>query len=116
MSAFRLNLILVLCFDSITRTDGPKIMKIEASESDITDVIKQIKTTDQQTLCTHLDCVYEENEAFDKLGGLEVLRRWRAKQGKAATRNKLIRALKKTNAEVGKDVAKQYWQGTFDKV
>ena len=117
MSAFRLNLILVLCFDSITRTDGPKIMKIEASESDITYVIKQINKADQEKLCTQLelDCLYEENETFDKLDGLKVLRRWRVKQGKAATRNKLVLALEKTNAKVGKDVAKQ-WQGTFDMV
>ena len=91
----------------ITCTD-----KIETSESDITDVIEQIDPTDQPKLFTYLHCLYEENEAFDKPGGLEVLRRWRAEQGKAATRNTLIRALKKTNAKVGKDVAEQ-WRGMF---
>lgn len=87
------------------------VYKIETSESDITDVIEQIDPTDQPKLFTYLHCLYEENEAFDKPGGLEVLRRWRAEQGKAATRNTLIRALKKTNAKVGKDVAEQWRDG-----
>ena len=80
----------------------------------ITDVIEKFDTTDQRKLFTDLNMLKcdEENEAF---GGLEVLRRWRKEQGKAATRNALIRALKKTNAKVGKDVAEQ-WRGTFDMV